>query len=252
MNFNTIIVDDEPLARRRIEELLNEDSDFNIVQQCSSGLEAIKAIEINRPQVVFLDIHLKDMDGISILDQLSIYPLPYFVFVTAYDKYAIEAFNRHAIDYILKPFKNDRFFDSLSLIKERYSKNYDQKLNELTQFFEYKTKFNSKMLLTQNNKTLFFDSNKIKYITASGYYAEIFTEEDKKYVVRESLKNLIRKLNPTLFYRIHRSTIINIDYAIEILHSGYNETDIRMTDQKVFRVSKSYKADFIETLNSIG
>ncbi|MCX2679800.1 response regulator [Galbibacter sp. EGI 63066] len=250
MKYKTILVDDEELARKRIADLLKGNPDFELVEQCKSGQEAIKCINSTQPQVVFLDIHLKDMNGIEALNHLTVKSLPIIVFITAYDEYAVQAFNLHAIDYILKPFKNERFFECLDILKTKLSNNYEQKLNDVMALLEKKPKGNDKLLITQNNKTLFVDVLKIKYILSSSYYAEIYTDDEKKYVIRESLKNLIKNLDTSIFHRIHRSTIININFASELLHSGFNETDIRMKDNKVFRISKSHKTDFLKKIGA--
>lgn len=250
MKYKTILVDDEELARKRIAGLLKNDPDFELVEQCKSGQEAIKCINNTKPQVVFLDIHLKDMNGIEALNHLTVNPLPIIVFITAYDEYAVQAFNLHAIDYILKPFKNERFFECLDILKTKLGNNYEQQLNNIISLLEKKPKGSDKLLISQNNKTFIVDTLKIKYILSSSYYAEIYTDDDKKYVIRESLKKMIKALDADTFYKIHRSTIININFAAELLHSGFNETDIRMKDNKVFRISKSSKTGFLKKIGA--
>ncbi len=251
MKYKTIVVDDELLARQRILDLLKDYPEFEIVGKCKNGEESIAAIDKFGPDVVFLDIQLKDMDGFDILNSINPKKFPLVVFVTAYDHYAIEAFNTFAIDFLLKPFRNDRFAESIKKLKFNLEANdYQEKFKKLMSRFSSIAEIQfatSKLSIRQGNKTVIVAVDNIKYIIASGYYSEIYID-DKKYVLRESLKKMMEKLNGHKFIRIHRSTIINTDFILELVHSEFNEIDVRMKNQKLFRVSKSYKKDFLDNL----
>ena len=249
MKYTTIVVDDELLARQRVLDLLSDYPEFEIVGKCKNGEEAITTINRHGPDVVFLDIQLKDMDGFDILHSINPKKFPLVVFVTAYDHYAIEAFNTFAIDFLLKPFRNDRFAESIKKLKFNLEANdYEEKFKKLLSRFNRFSEVQfatSKLSIRQGNKTVIVAVDNINYIIASGYYAEIYTDE-KKYVLRESLKNMVEKLHGNKFIRIHRSTIINTDFILELVHSEFNEIDVRMKNKKLFRVSKSYKKDFLD------
>ncbi len=176
--------------------------------------------------------------------------MPLIVFITAYDNYAIQAFNNYALDFLLKPFKNNRFFETLNRIEERIKLNSNG--TDIRKFLmevqgRIPNPLASRLPIRENNRTVFVNKDRIKYICASSYYSDIYSLE-KKYTVRESLKNLMPQLNAHKFVRIHRSTIINIDYMLELVHSDYNEMDVRMQDQELFRISKSYKKEFLQKL----
>ncbi|MBP92843.1 MAG: DNA-binding response regulator [Flavobacteriaceae bacterium] len=250
--MTTLIIDDEPLARQRIRNLLSDISEIEILEECATGKKAIKAIESNKPDLIFLDIQLKDMTGFNVLEKIDNAFKPIVVFVTAYNEYALKAFDFFAFDYLQKPFKDDRFFTSTKMaieqVKQRNNLTFEDKLENLLDFVNTKndnqnkkTKFPIKL----GNKVVFIDSSEIKYIIASGYYAEIHTE-DKKHLLRESLNNLTEELDASKFVRIHRSTIINLDFIKELIHSNYGEIDVKMNDNNLFRISRSFKKDFLK------
>ena len=252
MKINTIIIDDEALARQRIANLVKEVPELKLIDQCSTGKEAVAAIDSKEPDVIFLDIQMKDLNGFEVLQRISTDKKPLVIFVTAYNEYALKAFDYFAFDYLLKPYKDDRFYKSVENIIN-YSKKSDynpfsDKLNDLLKYVQTKSEpvshFSEKLPVKLGNKVFFIDKDNIKYILASGYYAEIFTD-DKKHLLRESLSNLIESLDPSKFIRIHRSTIINISEINGLVNSNYGEVDVKMNDQNLFRVSKSYKKIFL-------
>jgi two-component system LytT family response regulator len=253
MGYRVIIVDDELLARKRITELLGTRKEFLIEAECANGEEAIEQINTLAPDVLFLDVELKDLTGFDVLQSLSLQSIPLIVFITAYDSYAIQAFNNYALDFLLKPFKNHRFFETLDRIEERMKlNNYGTDMRQFLLDIQGNlgnppNTMASRFPIRENNRTVFLNKDRIKYICASSYYSDIHSIE-KKYTVRDSLKNLMVQLNTSNFVRIHRSTIINVDHMLELVHSDYNEMDVRMQDQELFRISKSYKKDFLKKL----
>lgn len=198
---------------------------------------------------------MKDMNGFEVLQRIEMSPKPIVIFVTAYDNYASRAFDVDAFDFLLKPFKDQRFFKTinkvLSISRTEADRNFEKRIKELFELYsKEKTKTASspvKIPVKQGNKTALINQADILYIVASGYYAEIYTDE-KKYVLRESLSNLMEILDENSFFRIHRSTIVNINQVKEIVHSEYSEIDARMTDDKLLHISKSHKKEFMEVL----
>ncbi|SNR83097.1 LytR/AlgR family response regulator transcription factor [Lutibacter flavus] len=250
MKINTLIIDDEALARQRLINLVNDVPELELIGECSTGKEAISAINEYEPDVIFLDIQMKDLNGFDVLQKITVNKKPLVVFVTAYNEYALKAFDFFAFDYLLKPYKDERFFKSIeNIINFTNNKNYnpfDEKINDLLKYIKITetSNYSQKLPIKLGNKVYFIDLNDIKYIIASGYYAEIITN-DKKHLLRESLSNLIESLDPNKFIRIHRSTIINLKEIGELIHSNYGEIDVKMNDKKLFRVSKSYKKMFL-------
>jgi len=259
MKIKTLIIDDEPLARLRLVNLLEDVPEIEVLCECGTGKEAVNKINEIEPDLIFLDIQLKDMTGFDVLEEINSSSKPMVIFVTAYDNFALKAFDFFAFDYLLKPFKDERFYKSTFKAIDHFKTGslnvFDDKLNSLLDYIkkpDSNTAKNSKITKSKlpvklGNKISFIDTQAIKYISASGYYAEIFTD-DKKHLLRESLSKLIEELNAESFIRIHRSTIINLNYISELIHSNYGEIDVKMNDHKLFRISKSYKKDFLNKM----
>lgn len=253
--MKALVIDDEELARRRILNLLEDVAEIEVIGECTNGKTAIASINKLNPDLIFLDINMKDMNGFQVLQKVSITPKPIVIFVTAYDNYALKAFDVDAFDFLLKPFKDQRFFRTIDKVMRTSQKEADAqfevRMEELLEVYSKKGKESGKILklpIKQGNKTILVDPSEIRYIMASGYYAEIYIE-NKKYLLRETLSNLEEILDGNSFLRIHRSTIINLSYVKEIVHSEFSEIDVRMTDHKLLHISKSHKKEF---LNKIG
>lgn len=252
--MKALVIDDEELARKRIVNLLQDVPAIEVIGECSNGQMAIKTINSENPDLIFLDINMKDMNGFEVLQKIEIQPKPVVIFVTAYDTYAIRAFDVEAFDFLLKPFKDQRFFRTVDRVLKTTAKEsdmlFEQRIKELFKVFSKESrpeKNHNKIPVKQGNKTVLIDPKNIFYIIASGYYAEIYTATGK-YVLRESLNNLEEQLDQQSFFRIHRSTIVNIDQVKEIVHSDYSEVDARMNDDKLLHISKSNKKEFLEKL----
>ncbi len=252
MKISTLIIDDESLARQRLSNLINDVQNLELVGECGSGKEAISLINKHEPDLIFLDIEMKDMNGFDVLERLTLNKKPLIIFVTAYNEYALKAFDFFAFDYLLKPYKDDRFFKSVENV-EKYLNNenhkpFEEKINDLLKYVKTTsapaTNYSEKLPIKIGHKVFFIDLDDIHYIKASSYYAEIFTTE-KKHLLRESLSNLVDLLDPNKFIRIHRSTIVNISQIGELINSNYGEIDVKMNDKNLFRVSKSYKKCFL-------
>lgn len=250
--MKALIIDDEELARKRVLYLLQQMPDVQILGECSNGKNAIADINQMRPDLIFLDINMADMSGFEVLQKVTISPKPIVIFVTAYDNYALKAFDVDAFDFLLKPFKDERFFRTIEKVRKISTKeaddNFEKRIIELFNLYKKKSKKSAartKLPIKQGNKTVLIDPADIMYITASGYYAEIFLE-NKKYVLRESLNNLCETLDSNKFVRIHRSSIVNLQHVKEIVHSEFSEIDARMADNSLLHISKSYKKDFLE------
>ena len=252
--MKALIVDDEMLARKRIKILLSEVPAVAQVEECSNGASAIEKIEEYRPDVLFLDVNMQDMNGFQVLQNLTVSPKPIVVFVTAYDYYALKAFDFDAFDFLLKPFKDERFFKTMNRVlkidKKEADYDFEKRIKELLdlhQINQSRESLSQKLPIKLGNRTILVEVTKIHYISASGYYAEIFVD-DHKYLIRESLNNLEEILDEKCFFRVHRSTIVNLNFIEEIVHSDYAEIDVRMKDKKLIRVSKSQKKEFLKKL----
>ena len=254
MDIKYIIVDNQKVARTRIEKLLNNYHSFELTGSFSNGTDAIDHINYLKPDVVFLDINLEDMTGFEIIERTSNNTNPLFVFVTEHGEFAHKAFDYLAFDYIVKPFSDNRIYQCINNIINHKKKdellNIQSSIKDILSLIQQKeSPENKKISIKSGNKILFIETDTIKHISASGYYVEIFTTDNKMHLLRESLSSLIRRLNSQKFMRIHRSTIINSNFIDEIIVSNYGETDVKITGVKTtFRVSKGYKKEFQELM----
>jgi two-component system LytT family response regulator len=223
-----LVVDDEPLARTNLRVLLQKDPDIETVLECGSGTEAVTEIRSTRPPVVFLDVQMPECDGFDVLELLGGDLPPAVVFVTAYDQYALRAFEAGALDYLLKPFDNARFELALSRAKEKVASSL-----ALPRKMEH-------LAVKNAGEILFLKFAEIDWIEAADYYACLHVG-GKSHLVRRSLADLDQELDPTVFCRIHRSTIVNLDRIRGLKLNADGDYDV-MIDQGIkLRLSRRYR-----------
>lgn len=257
MKISCLIIDDEPLARKRLLSLVEEIDNLRLLGQCKTGKEAVSSIEELQPDLIFLDIQMKDMNGFDVLKKLKTTKKPMVIFVTAFDTYAVKAFDAFALDYLLKPYKKERLQQAVARAEQQFEKetqnSLEHKFQKLLQYIEdEKTQKNtstskSKLPVKTGNTVSFIAYSEIQYILASGSYVEICTL-DKKHVLRDSLQNIMKEMESKQMLRIHRSTIINTSFLDKVIHSNFGEIDVKMKDGSLFRVSKSFRKDFQNNL----
>ncbi|MEM9545924.1 MAG: LytTR family DNA-binding domain-containing protein [Bacteroidota bacterium] len=240
--INYLIVDDEALARDSIKILLKGDSDLNFVGECANGKEALDLLKNHTIDLIWLDIQMPDWNGFEVLERMNFEQLPYVVFVTAYDEFALKAFEYNAVDYLLKPFSNERFYKALRKAKEVISKTVDKELpiRELIRAYRNQTSYRKRFSVREKDRILLLEVRDIDWIKASDGYLEVGAQQ-KKYLIQESLKNLEGQLNPEEFVRIHRSTIVNLS-SIRALEPYFNgEYHVILKNQERFKLSRNYK-----------
>lgn len=250
-----IIVDDEKLARAGIMHLLESENDFEVVDQCSNGKQAVESITHFQPDVAFLDIKMPDLSGIEVIGSLKSHIPPIVVFITAYDAYAIEAFEVCAFDYLLKPFDDERFYKVLDRVRCQHAlvikegttniSELMEKVDSLMQNHEKSNIYFDRILVKREGGVSFIKTSDILCIEAADYYAKILTEKNE-FLVRKSLNNFEKKLNPAEFVRIHRGTIVNVNGLSKIEHYSNDEFVAILTNGKQYRMSKSGKKKFDE------
>jgi two-component system LytT family response regulator len=218
--ITTLVVDDEREAREGLLELLRADDEISVVGEAGTGEEALDAIEAARPELLFLDIQMPRLDGFGVLAALPADRVPVVVFVTAYDRYAIQAFEAHAQDYLLKPFGDERFAEALAHAKAQVHRH---RVGELGQAFAAAVLGHDtvrpapsaedrpdRLMVRSGQAVSFVRTEEIDWIEARNYCAKLHVG-DREYVVRETMNRLAERLDPSRFVRIHRSTIVNLD-----------------------------------------
>ena len=244
MKIRTLIVDDEPLARMRIRDLLKHESAVEIIGESGNGLEAVSAIQDQSPDLVFLDVQMPEMDGFEVLKTVGARRMPQVIFVTAYDQYALRAFEVHALDYLLKPFDRPRFQKALDRAKEyiHLKKNggFNDRLRELLQEIKSESKYVDRFIIKSEGRIFFLKSSEIDWIEAAGNYVTIHAGNEA-FTQRETMSGLEKRLDPKKFMRIHRSKIVNIDRIKEMKPWFRGEYVIVLKDNTELTLSRKYR-----------
>ena len=235
--IRTLVVDDEPLARANITASLRNDPEIQVVGEAGSGMEAIAEIRHKKPDLVFLDVQMPECDGFDVMEFLGNDLPAAAIFVTAYDQYALRAFEVGALDYLLKPFDNIRFELALARAKQkiRHGKNFQQRLDRL--------------VVKETGQVRFVKISEIDCIEAADYYACLHVG-NKTYLLRRSMAELQQELDPSSFCRVHRSSIVNLDRVDRIELNEDGEHDVLLTNGVRLRLSRRYRKELQSRLGA--
>ncbi len=238
MNITCIIVDDEKLARDLLQEYLQQLPNIQVLGECAKGKDAVEMIDNLKPDLVFLDVQMPGMTGFDVLDEIT--HDPYVIFCTAYDQYAIKAFEKNAVDYILKPLDQERFKQGVDRAINRM-KVEQNNVGELLRSIktDHKTSYDSHIFVQKSEKLLNLPIDEIVHLEASGDYTILTTKSDQ-FVSSSGIGKLEEILNPEIFIRVHRSTIININSLKEIEKHFNGGMVVKMQNGKTFPVSRTY------------
>lgn len=259
--IKTIIVDDEPLARRNLRLLLESDPQIEILGECRNGKEAVKAIESMRPDLIFLDIQMPEMDGFDVLERVGAEHVQAIVFVTAFDQYALKAFEVHALDYLLKPYDDLRFTQALqrakSQIETREITKVSKRLLALLEERESqkvsstrRTTYLTRLMIKLANRVVLLRVDEIDWIEADGNYAKLHVGK-KAHLLREKMQDLETQLDPERFVRIHRSIIVNLE-RIKELHPHFNgDYIVVLEDGSQLKLSRSRRENLESRLRAV-
>jgi two-component system LytT family response regulator len=251
MRIKTLIVEDDPLARKRIETLLEQDPQIEIAGACQDGEEAVDAIARLKPDLVFLDIQLPKMDGFEVLKVIDPKSFPQVIFASAYDQYALKAFAFHAIDYLLKPFDDQRFFTALNGAKEMILRHDSEKISDRVQalltYLKREEVYLKRILIKADGRIHIIPVEDIQWFEADGYTIKIYNQAEC-FKLRKTMKEIEEKLDPETFVRIHRSYIINMDYIKEIQEWFRGDYLVILKSGKKLTISKSYYRKVISRL----
>ena len=246
MTRSVVIVDDEPLARRGVRARLSAFPDLEIVAECPDGTSAVETIRRLSPELVFLDVQMPGMTGFEVLQALSDAPLPAIIFLTAYDSYALKAFEVHALDYLLKPIDDERFKAAVDRALRQLSlEQADTLESRLRSLLEQQVpgSFADRFAVKTGRRVVFVHADEIDWIEAAGDYASLHVGR-RTHLVRETLQNLEKRLDPTRFVRIHRSTIVATSRVHEMESLPNHEFRVRLADGTELRASRTYSSAF--------
>jgi len=254
MKIRTLIVDDMPLARELIKESLASEEEFEIVAECEDGRDAIAAIKTLKPDLVFLDVQMPEVGGFEVIEYIGIEQMPVVIFVTAYDEFALRAFEACALDYLLKPFKKARLIRTLERAKReinlKHAGRFDQDLKHLMAEVKRGANYLQRIIVKSGEQTILLSVDEIDWISGAGNYLEIHVGKEI-YLIRERLNTMERKLNPDTFSRIHRSTIINLN-RIKAMHPMFHGDHlIYLNNGTELNMSRTYYEKLLLQLNNI-
>jgi len=239
-DLRVVIADDEPLARQRIEDLLARERGIEVAGTAATGDEAIEIIRRAKPDLVFLDVQMPAKTGLEVVEAIGADAMPATIFVTAFDRFALKAFDVAAVDYLLKPFDDERFAQALNRARKSIdSKAVERMTRRLLQFLDQeRPKFLEQIAVESRGQVRVVPVADIDYITASGPYAELHVG-DKTYAVRERMQTIEEQLDPQLFFRIHRSAIVRLDRIDSLLHRRGGDYAVRLKNGTKLDVSRS-------------
>ena len=249
--IRAILADDEPLARARLRRLLLEEPDIRVVAECESGLETLEAMAREPTDVVFLDIQMPAMDGFEVVAALAAASRPAIVFVTAYDRYAVQAFEVHALDYLLKPFSRARLREAVARVRERIAGRdvaaLDAHVATLLEEMRVPRVPRDRLVVRHDGRILFVPVSDVDWVEASANYVRVHARGES-YALRETMRGMEARLPGDRFLRIHRSTIVNLDRVRELQPWFRGEHLAILHDGTKLAVSRSYAARIIALL----
>jgi two-component system LytT family response regulator len=244
MKIRALIVDDEPLARMRVRQLLADDNEIEIIGECGNGRQAVAAIQQHRPDLVFLDVQMPRMNGIDVCRALTERPLPLVIFVTAYDQFALQAFEVHAIDYLLKPFDGERFKKAVAHAKEQLvggtTASLKERLEALLQEFRTETRKADRFAFRSEGRVVFVHSDEIDWIESEGNYVRLHAGE-RTHLMREPISAMERLLPPAKFLRISRSVIVNLNRVKEVQPLFYGDHVVILRNGTKLTLTRSHR-----------
>jgi two-component system LytT family response regulator len=246
VTIRTLIIDDEPLARKRVKQLLA--GEFQVVGEARNVAEAVSACLEMRPDLIFLDVEMPDGSGFDALAKLSAKNMPAVVFVTAYDQYTIKAFDVFAVDYLLKPFSEERFHQAAARVRERLSRASDEDLNQqiknLLSHLKTNSDFLDRLVINHKDRLIVISVKEVDSVTAYGNYLKVHTK-GKTYMLRDTISNLSQRLDPEVFLRIHRSTIVNAERIKEFQPMFGGQYSVILKDGSEFVLSRNYRKEIL-------
>jgi two-component system LytT family response regulator len=246
-----LVADDEAPARQRLIDLLRKDCDVATILEAANGQAAVEVIQNQQPDLVFLDIQMPELDGLGVIDTVGADRMPLTVFVTAYDQHAIRAFEANALDYLQKPFSDERLEATMARVKgrldERSAREFGQRILRMISTTPTTNRRIDRLVVKSGGTTRFIRVVDIDWIEAAGVYVNLHVA-GKELLYRASLNELVDKLDPMRFIRVHRSVIVNIESILQLEPISHGEFEVVLKDNSRARVSRTYRAQLEKRL----
>lgn len=249
--IRVLVVDDEPPARQRLADLLRKDSQVAEILEAENGKAAINVIKERRPDIVFLDVQMPELHGLGVIDAVGNQRMPFTVFVTAYDEHAIRAFEANALDYLLKPFSDERFEAAMARVKarldERGMSEFARRVLQMVAGEPGQEKWLDRLVVKSGGTTRFIRVEDIDWIESAGVYVNLHVGA-RELLYRAALHDLSEKLDPMRFVRVHRSAIVNIDRVSHLEPISHGEFEVVLKSGSRARISRTYRAELEKRL----
>ncbi len=250
--IRALIVDDEPLARDLLRSLLADEEDVEVAGECGNGHDAVAFITERAPDVVFLDVQMPEMDGFGVVQTVGVERMPPTVFVTAFDRYALQAFDAHAVDYLLKPYDEERLGRALRRVREQLRRDpigadVGRRMIALLEQLDARNRYLERLVIKTDGRATFLPVREVDWIEADGKHVNVHTGK-KTHQLREGIARLEQHLDPDDFLRIHRSTIVRIDRIREIQPWFQGDYVVILQDGKQLTSSRGYRDRLRELL----
>jgi two-component system LytT family response regulator len=250
--MRTIIADDESLARKKLRIMLSTEPDIEIVAECQDGAETVHALAAYEPDLLMLDVQMPVLDGFEVLSRVPAEKMPMVIFTTAYDRHAVQAFEAHALDYLLKPFDQDRLHEAINRAHAELLKTHDREATQ--RVFRYLSErvalgaaANRRVVIKAGGRVVFLSFDEIDWVEAAANYVRIKVGKES-YLLREGIGHIAERLEPTQFIRIHRSIIVNIQKIKELQPVNAGEYIVVLKDGKELSCSRGYRAGLQELI----
>jgi two-component system LytT family response regulator len=249
MTIRCLIADDEPLARERLRTLLREEPDMEIVAECPDGPKTVAAVHKHAPDLLFLDVQMPALDGFGVLEALPAEKIPVLIFVTAYDQYALQAFEAQALDYLLKPFDRERFRKALRRARDQVRRRHESGINprviELLESLQARKKYADRLVVRAAGRVWFLRVEEIDWIEAAGNYVKLHAGKEA-HLLRETMNAMEARLDPATFRRIHRSTIVHLE-RIKEMHPWFKgDYVVILRDGTRLTLSRNYREGLLK------
>jgi two-component system, LytTR family, response regulator len=253
--IRTLIIDDVPLARDRLKRCLAPDPDIEIVGECDNGEKAVADIRSLAPDLIFLDVQMPALDGFGVLEALKKERMPAVIFVTAYNEYAIQAFEVNALDYLLKPVDCERLNKAVERAKTRLAQlsrddHFDTRVRAMLEDIKTGSKFIKRLTIKLTGRTILLPIDEIDWIETHGNYMKVYAGSES-HLIRATMQSLETKLNPEKFVRVHRSVIVNVEKIKEIYPRSNGDQDLVLQNGRQLMLSRNYRDKFFALLGDL-
>ncbi len=254
MSIRALIVDDEPIARKGIRRFLNAEHGVEIIGECSDGIEAVESIQALKPDLMLLDIQMPELDGFGVIEALQGKHVPVVIFITAFDEFALKAFSVHALDYLLKPLKQEQFHRAIervrAILQFKQTEEFEKRLNTMLQYVSSQRKYLERLIIKSQKNIIVVHVRDVDWFEAYGDYIRVHCG-NKTHLIKNTMNEIEKSLDPEVFVRTHRSTILQMNRVKELRPLSNGDYVITLNDGTKLSLSRTYSANVLEALQGV-